>query len=90
MRKDLIDADLVEAVIQLPNDMFYGAGIPAVYLVVNKAKPESRKGRVLFINASDCFERRDTKNLLRPGDVESIAAAFHADDAVDGFAGLRG
>ena len=39
VRRDLIEADIVEAVIQLPKDMFYGAGIPACYLVINKAKP---------------------------------------------------
>ena len=39
VRRDLIEADTVEAVIQLPKDMFYGAGIPACYLVVNKDKP---------------------------------------------------
>ena len=85
VRKDLIDADVVEAVIQMPKDMFYGAGIPAVYLVVNKAKPASRKGKVLFVNASDCFERRDTKNLLRQQDVERISAAFHDEEPQEGF-----
>lgn len=85
VREDLIDADLVEAVIQLPKDMFYGAGIPAVYLVVNKAKDASRKGRVLFVNASHCFERRETKNVLRPEDVERIAAAFHDEGPQEGF-----
>lgn len=86
VRKDLIEADIVEAVIQLPTDMFYGAGIPAVYLVVNKAKAAARKGKMLFINASDCFERRDTKNLLRAEDIDRIAAAFHSDNTNDGFA----
>ena len=85
VRRDLIGADLVEAVIQLPKDMFYGAGIPAVYLVVNKAKPASRSGKVLFINASDCFERRDTKNQLRQEDIDRIAAAFDDDELHDGF-----
>ena len=85
VRKDLIDADLVEAVIQLPKDMFYGAGIPAVYLVVNKDKPASRKTKVLFINASDCFERQDTKNVLREEDIDRIAAAFHDEEPQEGF-----
>ncbi|MEA2231583.1 MAG: type restriction enzyme protein [Solirubrobacteraceae bacterium] len=65
--------------------MFYGAGIPAVYLVVNKVKPASRKRKVLFVNASDCFERRDTKNLLRQQDVERISAAFHDEEPQEGF-----
>jgi len=85
VRKDLIDADLVEAVIQLPKDMFYGAGIPAIYLVINKAKPVGRKHKVLFINASACFERRDTKNALRQKDIQRITDAFRTDDAQEEF-----
>ena len=38
VRRDLIDEDLVEAVIQLPKDMFYGATIPACWLVINRDK----------------------------------------------------
>jgi type I restriction enzyme M protein len=45
VRKDLIDADLVEAIVQLPVDLFYGAGIPACVLVLNRAKADDRKGR---------------------------------------------
>lgn len=85
VRRDLVEADLVEAVIQLPKDMFYGAGIPACYLVVNKAKKESRHGRVLFVDGSECFERIDTKNALRNEDIDRIAAAFNDDDDVTGF-----
>lgn len=85
VRRDLLEADVVEAVIQLPKDMFYGAGIPACYLIVNKAKPESRRGRVLFIDASECYERRDTKNVLRDEDIDRIVAAFQSDDDQAGF-----
>lgn len=85
VRRDLIEADIVEAVIQLPKDMFYGAGIPACYLVVNKAKPEARRDRLLFIDASECFERQDTKNVLRDQDIERIVAAFRDDADQQGF-----
>jgi type I restriction enzyme M protein len=84
-RAELIDGDLVEAVVQLPKDMFYGAGIPACYLIVNRDKPQARKGRVLFIDASECFERQDTKNVLRPADIDKIEAAFVSDEDTDGF-----
>ncbi len=83
VRKDLIDRDLIEAVIQLPKDMFYGAGIPACYLVINKAKATARRNKILFIDASDCFERRDTKNVLRDDDICRIVAAVN-DDHEDG------
>jgi type I restriction enzyme M protein len=85
VRSDLIEADIVEAVIQLPKDMFYGAGIPACYLVVNTAKPESRRDRVLFIDGSECFERQDTKNVMRDEDIDRIATAFGDGAEDDGF-----
>jgi type I restriction enzyme M protein len=85
VRKSLIDADLVEAVIQLPKDMFYGAGIAACYLVINKAKPASRADQVLFIDASRCFERRDTKNLLSTADIHRILLAFRDDADEEDF-----
>jgi type I restriction enzyme M protein len=85
VRRDLVEADLIEAVIQLPKDMFYGAGIPACYLVINRAKKESRHGRVLFVDGSECFERVDTKNALKGDDIDRIVAAFNDEADVDGF-----
>jgi type I restriction enzyme M protein len=83
VRRDLVEADIVEAVIQLPKDMFYGAGIPACYLILNKAKPPARRERVLFVDGSECFERQDTKNVLREQDIERIVAAFRNDEDED-------
>jgi type I restriction enzyme M protein len=81
-RKDLVDQDLIEAVIQLPKDMFYGAGIPACFLVLNRAKSEARRGKVLFIDGSACFEREDTKNVMREGDIERVSGAFRAGEGL--------
>ncbi|MCX2969481.1 MULTISPECIES: type I restriction-modification system subunit M [Streptomyces] len=86
VRRDLIEKDLVEAIIQLPKDLFYGATIPACVLVCNRAKPESRARRVLFIDASEGFVRRDTKNVLTSEAIKRVAAAFHAGDPLEGFA----
>jgi type I restriction enzyme M protein len=85
IRKDLLDSDLIEAVIQLPADIFYGASIPACWLVLNRAKAAPRADRVLFIDASDGFERVDTKNVLSEQNVNDIVGAFQADDASPGF-----
>jgi type I restriction enzyme M protein len=65
--------------------MFYGAGIPACYLVVNTAKPEPRRDRVLFIDGSECFERQDTKNVMRDADIDRIATAYLDEADQDGF-----
>lgn len=85
VRRDLIDEDLVEAVIQLPKDMFYGATIPACWLVVNRDKAPARHGRVLFIDASELFERIDTKNVLGDADIDRVESTFRAGEAFDGF-----
>jgi len=85
VRKDLIEADVIEAIVQLAPDMFYGAGIPAGLLVCNAAKPDDRKDKVLFIDASQRFERRDTKNVLRKDDIKDIVAAYTADGPIDRF-----
>lgn len=85
VRRDLVEADLVEAVIQLPKDMFYGAGIPACYLVLNKAKTDARRDHVVFIDGSACYERQDTKNVLREEDIDRILTAFRNDQAENGL-----
>ena len=84
----LIDADLVEAVVQLPKDLFYGAGIPACWLVLNNDKPTTRANVVKFIDASDLYERVDTKNALTDSDVNRIVDAFERDDTEPGFSAL--
>ncbi len=86
LRKDLVDADLIEAIVQLPVDLFYGAGIPASILVCNRAKPEKRKGKVLLVDASRGFIRRDTKNVLTDDAIERVVRTFKTGEAEDGFA----
>jgi type I restriction enzyme M protein len=86
VRKDLIDADLVEAIVQLPVDLFYGAGIPACVLVVNGAKAKERRGRVLMIDNSIGFERRDTKNVLTDEAIERVIANYKSGEEIEGFA----
>lgn len=86
LRKELLSQDIVEAVIQMPKDMFYGAGIAACYLMINKAKPVSRQGKVLFIDASECFERIDKRNIIRDEHIDRIVSAYRSDDEEEGFA----
>ena len=78
--------DLVEAVIGLPTNLFYGTGIPAAILVLNRDKPPERRGKVLFIEASREFREGSAQNYLRDEDVKKIAATFHAFKDVDKYA----
>ena len=80
IRRALLEEDLVEAVIGLPAKLFFGTGIPASILILNKNKPEERRGKVLFIDASPEGFYRDgsNRNFLRIEDIMRIAAVFRA------------
>ena len=78
IRKGLLQEDLIEAVVGLPTNLFYGTGIPAAILVINRDKPKARKGKVLFVEASREFREGSAQNYLRDEDVKKIAAAVHA------------
>ena len=86
IRKGLLQEDLIEAVIGLPTNLFYGTGIPAAILVINRDKPKARKGKVLFVEASREFREGSAQNYLRDEDVKKIAAAAHAFKDVDKYA----
>ncbi len=78
IRKGLLKEDLIEAVIGLAPNLFYGTGIPAAVLVLNRAKAPERREKVLFIDASREFETAPLQSRLRDQDVKKIASTFHA------------
>lgn len=76
IRELFINDDLIEAIISLPPGLFYGTGIPACVIVVNKNKPDALRGKVLFINADREFAEGKNQNKLRPEDIEKIDFVF--------------
>lgn len=76
IRQGILEADLMEAVIGLPSGLFYGTGIPACLLIINKNKPAERKGKVLFINGELDYQEGKNQNTLRPQDIEKIVQTF--------------
>ena len=78
IRKGILEDDLLEAVIGLPPQLFYGTGIPACLLIVNKQKPADRKGKVLFVNGELEFAEGKNQNKLREQDIDHIVATFDA------------
>ena len=62
IRQGMLEEDLFESVIGLAPNLFYGTGIPVSILVLNRDKPATRKGRVLFIDGSGKFEEGRHKN----------------------------
>jgi type I restriction enzyme M protein len=77
IRKQVIEADLVEAVIALPSNLFYNTGSPGCIIILNWAKPKERKGKVLFIYGGDDYLAGKAQNFLRDEDVAKHVAAFN-------------
>jgi type I restriction enzyme M protein len=72
IRELLINDNVIEAIISLPPGLFYGTGIPACIIVIDKNKPDSLRDKVLFINADREFAEGKNQNKLRPEDIEKI------------------
>jgi len=95
IRAGMIEDDLLEAVIGIAPNLFYGTGIPACILIMRQrvqqganrvsGKPKERQGKVLFINADrEYFEGR-AQNYLMPEHIEKIVTTFEAYKAEPGF-----
>jgi len=67
--------NLIEAIIGLPPNLFYGTGIPACVLVINKNRKDN-KNKVLFINADKEYKEGKNQNSLRPEDIEKISYVY--------------
>ena len=85
IRKYLIDNNFIDCVIQLPADLFFGVTIATCILVLKKNKTDNK---VLFIDASDEFTRKDTKNKLEDGHINKIVNAFTKKETKTNFAYL--
>ena len=85
IRKYLVDGNYVDAVIQLPVDLFFGTSIGTCVLVLKKSKKDSN---VLFIDASELFERSGTKNQITEPFRDQILDAYGKRENQDHFAQL--
>lgn len=74
IRQKTIEDNLLEAVIGLPSNLFFGTGIPAAILVFNKDKGKNTD--VLFVDASKHFESGKNQNKLRDSDIDKIVATY--------------
>lgn len=74
VRAKFVEQGLVEAVILLPENLFYNTSAPGIILVINKAK--DHPGEILLINASQHFEKGRPKNFLTEEQIEEIAGVY--------------
>ena len=90
IRAGFIKDDLLDSVIGLTPNLFYGTGIPACILVLRAkgAKPSERKGKVLFINADAEFRAGRAQNYLDPEHLEKIVSAYRRYADIPGFAAI--
>jgi len=86
IRQRIVDDDLIETVILLPEKLFYNTGAPAVIIVFNKIKPENRKGKILLINASKEFEPGKKQNTLSNTNIQKIIEAYKNFKDIEKFA----
>jgi len=73
IRQRLIEENYLDAVIGLPSNLFYGTGIPAAILILNKGK---KTDDVLFIDASREYQEGKNQNKLRPEDIQHVLRVF--------------
>jgi type I restriction enzyme M protein len=85
VRRHFIERRVLEAVIGLPANLFYGTGIPACILVLNKAGAATRD-HALFINADREYREGKAQNHLRPEDIDKIVHVFRAGQDVPAYA----
>jgi type I restriction enzyme M protein len=78
IRKALLDARLVDAVISLPLNIFYGAGVPACLVILKKQRPKRQREKVLLVYAARHFRELSAQNELRPQDVMRILVHYQA------------
>lgn len=83
IRQKIILENLLEAVIGLPANLFYGTGIPAAILIFNRSKKTTD---VLFVDASREYEDAKNRNKLRPQDIEKIAETCKNFESVEKYA----
>ena len=85
IRQRLIEENLLDGVVGLPSNLFFGTGIPAALVLFNRAKKDDG---VFFIDASRDFEAGKNQNRLRPEDIERIVTTWRARKDVDKYAKL--
>ena len=78
IRKTLLESRLIDAVISLPLNVFYGAGVPACLLILKKQRPPERHDEVLLVYAARHFRELSNQNVLRPQDVMRMLVHVHA------------
>lgn len=90
VRQWFVAQDVIEGVIYLPENLFYNTTAPGIIIVLNRAKPKSRAGKMLLLNASRDFVKGDPKNYLPEEAVTRIADTFLEWKEIEKFSRIVG
>jgi type I restriction enzyme M protein len=88
IRMRMLEAGVLEAVIGLPQNLFYNTNLPACVLVCRSDIRAARRDHVLFIDASQRSVKEGTRNVISTNDIEAIVDAYRTGDDPDGEGGL--
>jgi len=88
IRKGILEEDLLEAVIGLPSNLFFGSSIPACLFIINKNKPKKRKGKVFFLYGANDYLEGKNQNKLREEDIERIVNAYRENRSIERYCRL--
>jgi type I restriction enzyme M protein len=85
IRKEMVDHDLIEGVILLPENLFYNTNAPGILLILNKSKSDSRKDKIVLVNASNHFKKGKPKNFIPDNLIKKITDGFNSKKNIKNF-----
>lgn len=85
IREALLQNDFIEAIIGLPEKLFYNTGIPASIIIINKSKPQELKNKVIIIDASKEYKEGKNQNTLNPESIEKTVNAYESKQDIEKF-----
>ena len=88
IRESVIKENLLDGVVGLPGNLFYGAGIPTALVIFDKSRKTQGQGNVLFIDASHEFEQGTNQNRLRPQDIDKIVETYRKRKTIEKYSHL--
>ena len=72
MRRKLVESDKLEAIINLASGVFYRTGVNACALILNNNKPESRRGKIVLVDASKIYTAKRAQNVMEDKDIDAV------------------
>lgn len=84
IRKAVLDKRYIKGIVGLPANLFYGTGIPACIIIIDKEDADKREG-IFMIDASRGYKKDGNKNRLREQDIEKIIQTFINKEKIDGY-----